>query len=996
MLARASLHWAVPDVAPTGAGEHHVPPHVIETRPTRPIWAARGFEAWTRIEERLSKRWISISVLLVFGLVVVLPTLIVLPPDDEGLFTEVESTVFRARYLFSGYPFWNPFIGLGVPHPLSENLTFHPILVLFRLTSPGVALTVFYLAQIWIGILSIWAVCRQLGLRAWIAILCAVTFALSSTTVTYLHDFWPAPLLEWTLFPLLLLLVLKLLDSEQRLHRLGYSVSGGLCAGLILLNGHAGDYPYLAIGMVAFLAGRLPRLRAVWPWIGVALLVLALVGATKVYDLGLEAVRGNAERTQQIYSMDFWRLLFYPISSPFGVEIPNSGSDRLIALGGPFVLLTIAGLVLVRKVRHRHVNGLRVAVVVCFVCWFVTIPVVSGTWLSRDPLILFSILLAGLALETLWKTLPRYRPALVLAAVLQVAAMVAGFVPYYRADLVRGVHYLRGDTTPSLRNVMKNQDLYVYFEQQPDRSSTRVYMAPKAQDRLYRSLETLVGHNEADHTDYEFTGWSLHRLRLVNGVFKGTDLTELMPPDSRLVSRLLADPTLPRAARALDVLDIGVRPGDPGRSCLALPGPAADVPCPGRRHHPRLPKPRPLARCDRARPRSEADRDAAESGRLHDSRPHVRGLLGRQVTRAAGSGRQGDVGRHEPRCSARRVVAALRVDALAALPDRLAGPPLGRSNRARVPAVRRPHRLRSSSGHPVGQDRLPSLGQDGARVHRLGDDLSQPAADRVDRGTGSARGTVTTPEPSPDAAERYDAERQQGVAIAAGLESVWGWSGPAGRSRAARRAAYLIEAAGLRPGVRCLELGSGTGEFTVRLIESGCDLVAVELSEATAALCRDRVGERAEVVIGNIETAEGLEGREFDAIVGVSVLHHVDLGLCLDSTFGLLRPGGRFAFSEPNMANPQVWMERHVALVARRRHVTPHETAFRPNSLRSEFERAGLVVDQCEPFDFVHPATPASLLGMVELLGGALESTPLVQIAGSIKLAGRRPGAPGG
>ena len=109
--------------------------------------------------------------------------------------------------------------------------------------------------------------------------------------------------------------------------------------------------------------------------------------------------------------------------------------------------------------------------------------------------------------------------------------------------------------------------------------------------------------------------------------------------------------------------------------------------------------------------------------------------------------------------------------------------------------------------------------------------------------------------------DRYAAERRQGELIAARpKEHVWGWSGPPGRLRrtAGRRFPHR-RAADLGPGVRCLELGCGSGEFTSRLVESGCELVAVDLSEATAALARERVGDRAEVVVGNIETGEGLE-----------------------------------------------------------------------------------------------------------------------------------------
>ena len=240
------------------------------------------------------------------------------------------------------------------------------------------------------------------------------------------------------------------------------------------------------------------------------------------------------------------------------------------------------------------------------------------------------------------------------------------------------------------------------------------------------------------------------------------------------------------------------------------------------------------------------------------------------------------------------------------------------------------------------------------------------------------------------AQSRYDAERQQGEDIAGGLEDAWGWTSPAGKLRAERRSEFLSTHAGLGPGVRCLEVGAGTGEFTARLIDSGCELIALELSEATAEICRERVGDAAEVVVGNAETGEGLEGREFDAIVGVSVLHHLNVDLCIKNTFSLLRSGGKFAFSEPNMANPQIWAERHVDFVKRRRHVTEHETAFRARELRELLTRDGLVVDVSEPFEFLHPATPASWIGALQRFERTLERTPLRAIAGSVQVAGHR------
>jgi 2-polyprenyl-3-methyl-5-hydroxy-6-metoxy-1,4-benzoquinol methylase len=238
---------------------------------------------------------------------------------------------------------------------------------------------------------------------------------------------------------------------------------------------------------------------------------------------------------------------------------------------------------------------------------------------------------------------------------------------------------------------------------------------------------------------------------------------------------------------------------------------------------------------------------------------------------------------------------------------------------------------------------------------------------------------------------RYEAERRQGVLIREGHEDAWGWTGAAGRQRAARRARFLIDAARLSPGVVCLEVGCGTGTFTELLAESGCEVVAVELSDATAEIARERVGDRATIVVGNVETGHGIPVREYDAIVGVSVLHHLDLELFLQNTFPLLRSGGRFAFSEPNMRNPQIWLERHVGLVKRMRHVTPHETAFTAPALRLLLESHGLNVEVAEPFEFLHPQTPAALVPLLLRTERVVERTPLRAIAGSVRVSGRRP-----
>ena len=55
----------------------------------------------------------------------------------------------------------------------------------------------------------------------------------------------------------------------------------------------------------------------------------------------------------------------------------------------------------------------------------------------------------------------------------------------------------------------------------------------------------------------------------------------------------------------------------------------------------------------------------------------------------------------------------------------------------------------------------------------------------------------------------------------------------------ARVYAVLADRCGLRPGVRVLEIGPGTGQVTRRLAAEGASVVAVELGPALAARLRE-------------------------------------------------------------------------------------------------------------------------------------------------------------
>jgi hypothetical protein len=486
--------------------------------------------------------------LLAFGVLVLIPTWIVLPPDDEGLFLVILPTWFQSHFLFSSYPQWNPFVEFGGAHPGSESLIFHPFVVLLHWASPAFSIGLLYQVQLWIGLLSIWGVCRYLDVRRWVAAVCALTYTLGSVTLSLLYNFWPDLFVAWTLSPLLLLLLLKLLDSEKRTRRAFYSVAAGLCAALMILDGHTGVFPTFGIAFIAFLLGDFGRVKRVWPWLALAAGVLVASVGTRIFDLALETSRTPNAHAQQVYPFDFAHFFFYPI-------FRGAHDVRNTAFGLPFTVLAIVGLFW-RGAGGRHALALRIAGAVACLGWFMPvhwIPALSGNWLFGQPFTLFAIVLAAVTLSRLWDAFPSYRPAIAAVGVAQSLILVVGFWSYYHTDLRRSLDYLDGKNVPTLMNVFKQQDIYRFFESQPDHAGTRVLMTQSARVRLWRTL-----------TDYTWTSWEMHGLRLVNGHLRGDDMSEFQETKEALHGEIRGEQDLwrgpddlERNADVLTVLDVG-------------------------------------------------------------------------------------------------------------------------------------------------------------------------------------------------------------------------------------------------------------------------------------------------------------------------------------------------------------------------------------------------------------------------------------------------------
>ena len=239
------------------------------------------------------------------------------------------------------------------------------------------------------------------------------------------------------------------------------------------------------------------------------------------------------------------------------------------------------------------------------------------------------------------------------------------------------------------------------------------------------------------------------------------------------------------------------------------------------------------------------------------------------------------------------------------------------------------------------------------------------------------------------ASSRKDREVEHGRYLASGVaEEIWGWGTPAGQLRAKRRADLILHGAKIGPASKVVEIGCGTGLFTERFAQSGAKIIAVDLSPDLLALARNRNLPNVRFLEKSFEDCD-VDG-PFDAVIGSSVLHHLDLGRTWAKIFTLLKPGGRLSFAEPNMLNPQIYCERHFRSFFPQ--VSPDETAFVRPRLRRDLERAGFVFVDIQPFDWLHPATPPRLIPVVSGFGKVLEAAPLVrEFAGSLRIWAARP-----
>lgn len=241
-----------------------------------------------------------------------------------------------------------------------------------------------------------------------------------------------------------------------------------------------------------------------------------------------------------------------------------------------------------------------------------------------------------------------------------------------------------------------------------------------------------------------------------------------------------------------------------------------------------------------------------------------------------------------------------------------------------------------------------------------------------------------------DSDKRLTREQEHGRWIAEHGEEIWNWSSPAGRVRWARRVALFRDLLS-GPRQKVLEIGCGTGLFTAELASTGQQITAIDISPDLLEKARKYVTATNVIFVEENAYATTFNDAEFDIVVGSSCLHHLDIARALNEFHRILKPGGRLMFTEPNMLNPQIALQKKIPWLKKLAGDSPDETAFDRFSLQKKLSRAGFSDISVTPFDFVHPVIPQFALALSVPLLNCLEQCPVIrEIAGSLIIRGLR------
>jgi len=228
--------------------------------------------------------------------------------------------------------------------------------------------------------------------------------------------------------------------------------------------------------------------------------------------------------------------------------------------------------------------------------------------------------------------------------------------------------------------------------------------------------------------------------------------------------------------------------------------------------------------------------------------------------------------------------------------------------------------------------------------------------------------------------------RQNEIQHFSQLEHIWwGAKTPAGIRRYDNKADRMNRLCKIKKTSKILEIGCGDGEFTRRILSTGAEITATDITPEVIKRGRKKISDpRLKFAVDNCERMK-FKSSSFDLVCGISILHHVDTRKTLAECYRVLKPKGELFFTEPNLLNPNIFIGLNTPGLRQKMEYSPDETALIRWQLQKMLQEVGFTTVKVSNYDFLHPLTPQGLISAVEKVSNVLERTPLVkEISGSL------------
>ncbi len=130
-----------------------------------------------------------------------------------------------------------------------------------------------------------------------------------------------------------------------------------------------------------------------------------------------------------------------------------------------------------------------------------------------------------------------------------------------------------------------------------------------------------------------------------------------------------------------------------------------------------------------------------------------------------------------------------------------------------------------------------------------------------------------------------------------------------------------------------LDFGCGTGWVSKELASNGYNVTGIDTSSSLIRSAVQTDSVKSQFLVGDCMNLP-FQDNSFDLVIGIAILHHLDLEQGLQECYRILTPKGTLLLMEPNKYNPIAAVARIVMPVDTQ---TPDEEPFTPGIIRKAF-----------------------------------------------------------